>query len=391
MKAIETTKLSKRYGAVVALSEVSFSVARGEVIGLLGPNGAGKTTLMKILTGFLQPDDGEARVGGEDVVTDPLKVQARIGYLPEHAPLYSEMAVQEYLQMMAYLRGVPEANHRRYISDAVFATGLEGYLTRPIGQLSKGYRQRVGIAQAILHKPELLILDEPTTGLDPRQIVDIRRLIRRLSKTSTVVLSTHILPEVEITCERVLILMHGKLRADARLDELTRGHAATVDIAADAPAAEVEKALAAAKGADAVRAGARHGDYRRYRVTAKNGSDLCPAIFDALKDRGWRVGELKNDAPTLESVFRELAESVHAEDPAVSGAEGSGEHEVAAKKPAKAKAAEAPASSADDDDDNDDEAAASSGDEAKSAADDSDDASDGDDDNDDETSKEAAR
>src|SRR3990172_2913148 len=199
MKAIETNDISKSYGPVKALSKVSFQVGKGEVIGLLGPNGAGKTTLMKTLPGSLQPDAGTALVAGIDVVADPLGAQRRIGYLPENAPLYGEMAVQEYLSMMAALRGVPEDRRRRLISEAVYATGLEDYLTRPIGKLSKGYRQRVGVAQAILHQPELLILDEPTTGLDPTQIAEIRDLIRELAETSTIVLSTHILPEVEMT------------------------------------------------------------------------------------------------------------------------------------------------------------------------------------------------
>ena len=307
MKAIETKGLSKSYGHVQALQGVSFSVERGEVIGLLGPNGAGKTTLMKILTGYIQPDDGEAKVGGLDVVEDPLSVQARIGYLPENAPLYGEMAVQEYLVMMASLRGVTDTDMRERLSWAVHATGLKSFLTRPIAKLSKGYRQRVGIAQAIVHQPDLLILDEPTSGLDPNQIVEIRDLIRELSKDATIVLSTHILPEVEMTCERVLLISRGVLRADAKLDELRSDHAAVV--AVEASAEGVREALSDIDGVDGVERGARDGDYQAWRVkSSQNDRDLRPAIFEVVKARGWTICELRSDTRSLEAVFRELAE-----------------------------------------------------------------------------------
>src|SRR5689334_14663425 len=197
MAAIEVSGISKSYGKLKALDQVGFKVERGEVIGLLGPNGAGKTTLMKILTGYLEPDEGDASVHGLDVVSDPLAAQRRIGYLPESAPLYGEMLVQEYLDMMAALRGVSAGDRRARIGEAVRATGLVEHLTRPIMTLSKGFRQRVGIAQAIVHKPDVLILDEPTTGLDPTQIAEIRGLVKELASTeTTVLLSTHILSEV---------------------------------------------------------------------------------------------------------------------------------------------------------------------------------------------------
>ena len=312
MKAIEATDLSKSYGSVQALSHVSFSVEKGEVIGLLGPNGAGKTTLMKILTGYLQPDEGTAALRGIDVVSDPLSVQRRIGYLPENAPVYHEMTVQEYLIMMAELRDVPVDQRRSMLSDAIYATGLEDYLTRPIGNLSKGYRQRVGIAQAVLHRPELLILDEPTSGLDPTQIAEIRTLIKRLAKTATVMLSTHILSEVEMTCERVLVIMRGRLRADARLADLRSGNAAVV--AVEKGASGVREALKAVAGvtsaekesADAVSPGLE--GFERWRVTGE-ADDLCPALFEALRKKAWKVAELRSDTRTLEAVFRELAQA----------------------------------------------------------------------------------
>src|SRR5262245_9574834 len=212
---IEVTQLTKSYGPIEALRGVSFNVADGEVVGLLGPNGAGKSTAIKILTGYLQPDDGTARVDDLDVLTHTREVQARIGYLPENAPLYPELTVQSYLRLMADLREIPREEQQGLLSEAIHATALADHLTRPIGQLSKGYRQRVGLAQAILHRPKLLILDEPTVGLDPTQIVEIRYLIRRLARNSTILFSSHILSEVEAVCDRVIILMNGQIRADA--------------------------------------------------------------------------------------------------------------------------------------------------------------------------------
>ena len=311
MKAIEATQLSKSYGSVQALNRVSFGVDKGEVIGLLGPNGAGKTTLMKILTGYLQPDEGTAAMRGIDVVADPLSVQRRIGYLPENAPVYGEMTVQEYLVMMAELRDIALDKRRSMLSDAVYATGLEDYLTRPIGNLSKGYRQRVGIAQAVLHRPELLILDEPTSGLDPTQIAEIRDLIKRLAQTATVMLSTHILSEVEMTCERVLVIMRGRLRADARLAELRAGNAAVIAI--EKGATGVREALKAVAGVASVEQEPRDGHapppdgFQRWRVTGDD-DDLCPALFEALRRKTWKVAELRSDTRTLEAVFRELAQ-----------------------------------------------------------------------------------
>ncbi|MEM9488536.1 MAG: ATP-binding cassette domain-containing protein, partial [Myxococcota bacterium] len=275
--AIKAQGLSKSYGPVTALRDVSFTVQRGEVIGLLGPNGAGKTTLMKILTGYLQADDGSAAVVGIDVGEDPLGVQANIGYLPENAPLYREMTVQEYLLMMATLRGVSEGKRMSMLADAIDATGLGEYLGRPIGNLSKGYRQRVGLAQALVHRPPLLILDEPTTGLDPNQIVEIRELIRELSRDTTVLLSTHILSEVEMSCQRVLIIMKGQLRRDARLDELRQGNAAVVAIEAPSgdgdgagpKASAVEKALRAISGVAGVEKRERVGGFQQWRITSE--------------------------------------------------------------------------------------------------------------------------
>lgn len=302
---IEAKGLSKNYGNFTALSRVSFSIGANEVVGLLGPNGAGKTTLMKILTGYMQPTEGFAMIAGIDVVEDPLGVQAQIGYLPENAPTYHDMVVQEYLMMIAELRLVPSEKRVAMITEAVERTGLQDYLVKPIGKLSKGYRQRVGLAQAILHKPKVLILDEPTTGLDPNQIVEIRALIQELSKSATVLLSTHILPEVELTCERVLMIFEGCVRRDARLDELQSGSGAIVSV--ESSATGVEDALRTIDGVSKVVPKPGGNGFRSYRVTG-NTIELCPKIFDVVKTHGWRIAELRPDQQTLEMVFRNVGQ-----------------------------------------------------------------------------------
>jgi ABC-2 type transport system ATP-binding protein len=292
---IDVTDLTKSYGPIQALRGVTFHVDAGEIIGLLGPNGAGKTTMMKILTGYLQPTSGTVVVDGLDVVTRALEVQAQLGYLPENAPLYPELSVQSYLKMVADLRRIPEA---------IRATGLEGYLTRPIGQLSKGYRQRVGLAQAIVHKPKLLVLDEPTIGLDPTQIVEVRHLIRRLARRSTVLLSTHILSEVEAVCDRVIILMNGEIRADARLADLEASSDVVLVLAEDAPNVSSVERISVGDGAG-------------YQVRAASSADpqhaglgfldLRPAVYDLARENGWPLKELRRDVRTLEAVFNDLA------------------------------------------------------------------------------------
>ena len=302
---IEAKGISKEYGAVRALKDASFAIGKGEVVGLLGPNGAGKTTLMKILTGYLHPTAGTAKIGDIDVIDDPLAVQATIGYLPENAPVYPDMVVQQYLQLMAELREIPEERRLGLISQTVHRTGLEDYLVRPIGELSKGYRQRVGLAQAMLHAPSVLILDEPSSGLDPTQIAEIRRLIKELAQNATVLLSTHILSEVEVTCERVLIINDGELSADARLEDLQTRGAAVARI--EGTAKEIETALNGLQGVTGVKRTGQANGFTSFRVTGGD-EKLCPAIFDLVKQRGWRLSELRQDQETLESVFRDIVE-----------------------------------------------------------------------------------
>jgi len=303
---IDVSDLSKSYGSIEALREVSFSISSGEIVGLLGPNGAGKTTTMKILTGYLHPDAGTARVDGLDVVTRTRDVQAKMGYLPESAPLYSELSVQAYLMMIAELRQIPRDEQLARLSEVIYATDLANHLARPIGELSKGFRQRVGLAQAIIHRPKILILDEPSLGLDPTQIVEVRRLIRELAQDSTVLLSTHILSEVEALCDRVIILINGQIRADARLSELAVTPDAVL-VLTDVPSG-VTQALRKLGGVKDVEQTRTPDGYPAYRILGHDtgGVDLCPAIYELARDEGWPLRELRRDIRTLETVFNEL-------------------------------------------------------------------------------------
>jgi ABC-2 type transport system ATP-binding protein len=301
---IEVNKLSKSYGEVRALNEVSVKINEGEIVGLLGPNGAGKTTIIKILTGFLQPDSGSAQINQIDVLTNPLQVQSNIGYLPENAPLYPELSVQSYLKMIAEMRQIPTEKQVPWILEAVSSVGLNDYLTRPIGHLSKGFRQRVGLAQAILHKPSLLILDEPTVGLDPTQIIEIRKLITRLAQQSTVLFSTHILPEVEALCDRVIILMNGEVKADATLSDLATTSNAVLVL--DKKVASAKKALKDLDGVQEV-IYLEEGRFPTFRVIGKDDIDITPRIFELAVNQSWPLRELRQDMRTLETIFNEIA------------------------------------------------------------------------------------
>jgi ABC-2 type transport system ATP-binding protein len=302
---IQVEHAEKSYGLVKALDDVSFNIAKGEIVGLLGPNGAGKTTMIKILTGYLQPDGGRISVGGLDVLTQTQAVQQQIGYLPETAPLYPELSVQQYLKLIADLRQIPEDQQLARISEAVYAVDIEKYLTRPIAHLSKGYRQRVGIAQAMLHRPDLLILDEPTIGLDPTQIVEIRKLIKRLSAHSTILFSTHILPEVELLCDRAIILMNGQVRADARLSDLAAS--SNVILVMQERLENAPKVLRTLQGVSKVEEVQTNGGYPSYRIKADTQADLSPLVYQLAVNNKWPVRELRQDVRTLEMVFNELA------------------------------------------------------------------------------------
>jgi ABC-2 type transport system ATP-binding protein len=306
---IRASHLSMSYGpgaAARALDDVSFEVGRGEIVALLGPNGAGKTTLMRILTGFLAPTSGDAALAGLSIHDQSLAARRQVGYLPEGVPLYPDMRVDEYLVHRARLRGLARADRARQIDRALVDCGLVDRRRQIIGTLSRGYRQRVGLADAILARPPILILDEPTVGLDPNQIREVRALVRALAREATVLLSTHILSEVEATCERVLVIMQGALRADAKLAELRNANAAVV--AVEAAASGVADVLHKVAGVTSVEAAGTAGDFRRWRVTSGSKDDLCPALFDALRTTRWKIGELRPEPKTLERVFRDLAE-----------------------------------------------------------------------------------
>ncbi len=303
---ISVKSLVKRYGDITAVSDVSFEIAKGEIVGLVGHNGAGKTTVMKAITGYLEPTAGTITVGGKDVLSDRLGVQRQIGYLPENAPLYPEMLVQEYLVMMAELRQVPPERRLDAIGRAVRATGLVKVLTQRIGSLSKGFRQRVGIAQAILHQPELLILDEPTNGLDPVQNDEIRRLVRQLAETSTVILSTHNLREVEVLCKRVLMMMGGKLVVDA--DIATYLEAARVRVSLRNDTADVGRVLgglSGVKGARRVGADPAAPAFDVWEVAFEGAAEPTPAIVAAAAERGWSVRSVSPESSSLENRYRE--------------------------------------------------------------------------------------
>lgn len=302
---IQVEHLTRRYGDLVAVNDVGFRIERGEVVGLLGHNGAGKTTIMKMLTGFLEPSDGTIRIDDLEIGRDRQAIQARIGYLPENCPVWPEMAVIDYLDYQAALHGVPAARREQAVADAIRRTALKEKATAPIHTLSRGYRQRVGVAQALLHSPDILILDEPTNGLDPTQIRHMRELIRELATTATVIVSTHILQEVQAVCERALILRTGHLVVDARIDELQQAQGLLVSV--DRPAAELLRAL---PGVDRVSEISAEANRHQYRVDAA--TDIAPALAAALIGAGCQLHQLQPRRRDLESVFAEVnEEAIH--------------------------------------------------------------------------------
>jgi ABC-2 type transport system ATP-binding protein len=315
----------KYYGLFPAVRGVSFDLHPGEVLGFLGPNGAGKTTMMKILTCFLSPTSGSVRVKGFDVSEDPLKVRSLIGYLPENAPLYPDMTVLGFLRFCGEIRGFRGADRDRRVGRVADQVGVTDRLLSRIGELSKGLRQRVGLGQAILADPEILILDEPTSGLDPNQIVEIRNIIKDLGKTKTVILSTHILPEVELTCDRAIIVNRGRVAADGSLEQLRAEAAESVRYriafgpGASGTPAEHRAALEGVSGVARVDSTTRPPrDEPAFWVEADGDDDLAPALAAAARDRGWPLLELHREIPTLEQVFVRLTQV----DPAASEEEG---------------------------------------------------------------------
>ena len=302
---IQVEHLTRRYGDLVAVNDVGFRIERGEVVGLLGHNGAGKTTIMKMITGFLEPSEGTIRIDDLEIDRDRQAIQARIGYLPENCPVWPEMAVIDYLDYQAALHGVPTARRARAIAEAIRRTALKEKATAPIQTLSRGYRQRVGVAQALLHSPDILILDEPTNGLDPTQIRHMRELIRELATTATVIVSTHILQEVQAVCERVLILRAGQLVVDARIGDLQQSQGLLVSV--DRPAIDLLRAL---PGVDRVSEMTAETNRHQYRVDAA--ADIAPELAAALIRADVKLYQLQPRRRDLETVFAEVnEEAVH--------------------------------------------------------------------------------
>ena len=301
---IEVQDLTKYYGLNQAISRLNFEVAAGEIVGFLGPNGAGKTTTLKILSGFLSPSGGSARINGKDCLTESLEVRQSLGYLPETVPLYTDLTVTQFLRFAAQAKGVEAKAETGEIERVVAACDLDEVRHKLIAALSKGYRQRVGLAQALINNPPLLILDEPTIGLDPSQIVEIRQLIKELAGAHTVILSSHILPEVSHICQRVIIINRGQIVASDTTENLSRqlGHGSRVRLQVQGPETEVAGALHQIPEVKEV-AGEGEG---RYLVVAANDLDVRPQLARLVVERGWDLLELKSQEFTLEEVFLNL-------------------------------------------------------------------------------------
>ena len=313
---IAVTDLTKRYAGRTAVAGISFTVARGEIVGLLGPNGAGKSTTMRILSCFLPATSGTVRVAGFDVFYQSDEVRRRIGYMPENNPLYPEMRVREYLKFRARLKGLNWRRSRERVTTVMEQCGLTEVGRRIIGQLSKGYKQRVGLADALVHEPELIILDEPTLGLDPHQIRAVRQLIKSLAQKHTVLISTHILPEAEMTCNRMLILYDGKILAADTPDNLQRLMAGGSQIIAEiaAPADELREVFSQMPGVEQFDVSPCEGEFQRCALTPRDGYDLRPAIFALVLERGWIMRELTRSRHSLEDIYVQVTRPIEEEE-----------------------------------------------------------------------------
>jgi ABC-2 type transport system ATP-binding protein len=302
---ISVESVTKRYGPLTAVDGLSFEVDRGEVVGFLGPNGAGKTTTMRMLTGTLEPDEGVVLFDGEPISEDLTMAKGRVGYLPESNPLYQDMYTAEYLGYVAELRGLKASGATTAIARAVDETGIGEVFFRPIGELSKGYRQRVGLAASILHQPEILILDEPTEGLDPNQRVEIRRLVAELGKERTVLLCTHVMQEVEATCSRLVILNRGRLIAKGSVQELLAAGSGRARYLVEADGEGVGEALASLPGVTGQERVPVEGR-KRFFLDAEGQVELRPTIFSLAQEKGWTLWELHKEQASLEEIFRQL-------------------------------------------------------------------------------------
>ncbi len=305
---IEVQHLTKRYGPFTAVDDITFTVERGEILGFLGPNGAGKTTTMRVLTGYMPPTEGKAIVAGYDVFENPIEAKRRTGYLPETPPLYPDMTVRDYLSFVARIKGVPRAERKKRIDLAMERTRVVDMADRHCGKLSKGYKQRVGLAQAILHNPEVLILDEPTAGLDPKQIIQTRALIKELAGDHTIILSTHILPEVSQTCQRVVIINKGHVVAVDTPDNLTAkvSGSATMYVQVDGAGDAGAHALETVPGVTRVTVADSRATVMGFEVESETGRDVRRELAALVVGRGWGLLELRPNRLSLEDVFLQL-------------------------------------------------------------------------------------
>jgi len=302
---IEVANLTKRYAGHTAVSNISFTVGRGEIVGLLGPNGAGKSTTMRILSCYLPASSGTVRVAGLDVFRHSREVRRRIGYMPENNPLHQDMRVREYLKFRARLKGLGRKQSRQRVDIVMEQFSLTDVSRRIIGQLSKGYRQRVGLADALVHEPELIILDEPTIGLDPNQIRAVRQLIKGLANTHTVLISTHILPEAEMTCNRMVIMYEGKILAADTPENLQQLMSNNSQVVAEiaAPVADLQECWASMPEIEYFDISAVEGEYFRCALTPHNGLDLRPRVFALAREHGWPLRELTRSRHSLEDIY----------------------------------------------------------------------------------------
>ncbi len=324
---IEVENLTKRYGPTLAVSDVSFQVQKGEILGFLGPNGAGKTTTMRIITGFLSPSAGRVRVAGFDVAEAPLDAKKRVGYLPESPPVYTDMTVDEYLAFVGRIKGLARGDLKKRIGEVSEKCSITDVQHRQIGKLSKGYRQRVGLAQALIHNPDVLILDEPTAGLDPKQIIETRELIKGLAGQHTVILSTHILPEVSRTCQRVVVINKGSVVAMGAPEELTarlQGYGSVL-VTVEGPAPEIMSKLQNVTGVNLVEPRDTSGARVTVEVHTEKNRDVRAELARAIVESGWGLFELRTSGMSLEDIFlklttRDLSEeaAAHGETPAES-------------------------------------------------------------------------
>ena len=306
---IEVQNLTKRYGDTVAVNNISFDIKKGEIVGLLGPNGAGKTTTMRILTCYLPADSGKATVGGKDVAEQSLEVKRRLGYLPENNPLYADMGVVEYLRFIARIRHISRRQINSKINEMIDMCGLKTVFHKDIGELSKGFCQRVGLAQAMIHNPDILILDEPTVGLDPNQIVEIRELIKRIGQEKTVILSSHILPEVAATCQRIIIMNKGTIADSGTPEEMSRRTSGEtiITMVIRGPLEEIkEKLRSLNKVRDFELKELKETDRHCFKITSSDENDIGEELFQMTADNGWTLSELHKEKLSLENIFQQL-------------------------------------------------------------------------------------